>query len=217
MLKKYARIVISGDSVTDCGRARPVGCRNTGLGSGYAYFVDTALSALYPEQKIWVDNLGIAGDTSKGLLNRFDAEVLSRNPDVVTVLIGINNVWAHFDIRSNFPDDVAALSPEHYESHLRKMVEKTLNYGSKIVLITPFFLESNKSDPMRILCDKYSAIVKKLAEEYNTYFCDVQGAFDAFMEKESAYLLSNDRVHPNAAGQYIIATELMKILKTIEL
>lgn len=217
MLKKYARIVISGDSVTDCGRARPVGCRNTGLGSGYAYFVDTALSALYPEQKIWVDNLGIGGDTSKGLLNRFDAEVLSRNPDVVTVLIGINNVWGHFDIRSNFPDNVAALNPEHYESHLRKMIEKTLNYGSKMVLITPFFLESNKNDPMRNLCDKYNAIVKKLADEYGTYFCDVQAAFDAFMEKESAYLLSNDRVHPNPAGQYIIATELMKILKTIEL
>ena len=87
MLKKYARIGITGDSVTDCGRAHPVGCRNTGLGNGYAFFVDTALSALYPEQKIWVDNTGISGNTSKQLLERFDEDVLSRNPDVITVMI----------------------------------------------------------------------------------------------------------------------------------
>lgn len=216
MLKKYARIVMAGDSVTDCGRARPVGCRNTGIGNGYAFFVDTALSALYPEQKIWIDNMGIGGDTSMGLLTRYD-DILDRKPDVVTMLIGINNIWAHFDIRSNFPDDVKLLSPEHYESHLRKMIESTLNNGTKMILITPFFLEPNKNDPLRNLSDKYGAIVKKLADEYDTYFCDVQSVFDEFMTKESSYLLSNDRVHPNSAGHYIIANEVLKVLETVEL
>ena len=217
MLKKYARIGITGDSVTDCGRAHPVGCRNTGLGNGYAFFVDTALSALYPEQKIWVDNTGISGNTSKQLLERFDEDVLSRNPDVITVMIGINNVWRHFDIGSYFPESLKELDLPHYESNLRKIIEKTLVKNCKLVLITPYFLEPNKNDPIRKMCDEYSAAVKALADEYGTYFCDVQSAFDKFMEKESAYLLSNDRVHPNQIGHYILANELLKILETVEL
>ena len=217
MLKKYARIGITGDSVTDCGRARPVGCRNTGIGNGYAFFVDTALSALYPEQKIWIDNTGIGGNTSKALLERFDDEVLSRNPDLVTIMIGINNIWRHFDIGTNFPEDLKLLDIHHYESDMRKMIEKTLNTGCKLVIITPFFLEPNKNDPLRKMCDEYNAVLKKLSDEYGTYYCDLQSTFDKFMEKESAYLLSNDRVHPNSAGHYIIATELLKVLETVEL
>lgn len=217
MLKKYARIVITGDSVTDCGRARPVGCRNTGLGNGYAFFVDTALSAMYPEQKIWIDNTGISGNTSRALQSRFDDDVLSRKPDVLTIMIGINDIWRHFDIGSHFPEDVKLLDIHHYESNIRKMIEKALSTDCKIVLITPYFLEPNKNDPIRKMCDEYNAVLKKLSEEYGTYYCDVQGAFDEFMKKESSYLLSNDRVHPNAAGHYIIANELLKVLGTIEL
>ena len=217
MLKKYARIGITGDSVTDCGRAHPVGCRNTGLGNGYAFFVDTALSALYPEQKIWVDNTGIGGNTSKQLLERFDEEVLSRNPDVLTVMIGINNVWRHFDIGSYFPEGLKELDLPHYESNLRKIIEKTLARNCKLILLSPYFLEPNKNDPLRKMCDEYGDVIKKLTEEYGTYYCDVQSAFDKFMEKESAYLLSNDRVHPNQTGHYIIANELLKVLKTVEL
>jgi lysophospholipase L1-like esterase len=97
------------------------------------------------------------------------------------------------------------------------MIEKTLNMGCKLVIITPFFLEPNKNDPLRKMCDEYNAVLKKLSDEYGTYYCDVQSTFDKFMEKESAYLLSNDRVHPNSAGHYIIATELLKVLETVEL
>ncbi|MBQ7107624.1 MAG: SGNH/GDSL hydrolase family protein [Clostridia bacterium] len=217
MLKKYARIGITGASVTDCGRARPVGCRNTGLGNGYAFFIDTALSALYPEQKIWVDNTGIAGNTSRALLARLDDDVLSRKPDLLIIMTGMNNVWRHFDIGTHFPEDVEKLDIEHFEDDVRQMIEKTLATGCKLILATIFFLEPNKNDPIRKMCDEYNAVVKKLADEYGTYFCDVQAAFDKFMEKESAYLLAFDRIHPNATGHYIIANELLKVIETVEL
>jgi lysophospholipase L1-like esterase len=146
-----------------------------------------------------------------------DDDVLSRKPDLLIIMTGMNNVWRHFDIGTHFPEDVEKLDIEHFEDDVRKMIEKTLATGCKLILATIFFLEPNKNDPLRKMCDEYNAVVKKLADEYGTYFCDVQAAFDKFMEKESAYLLAFDRIHPNATGHYIIANELLKVIETVEL
>lgn len=217
MLKPYAKIVITGDSVTDCGRARPTGARNTGLGNGYPFFVDTALAALYPEQRIFTVNTGIGGNTSCQLRDRFDTDVLEHNPDLVTIMIGINNVWRHFDIGSYFPKDLEKLAPARYEQDLREMIEKTLAHKAALILITPYYLETNLQNPMRRMCDEYADIVRHLAKEYGVVLCDMQKAFDAFLAKESAYLLSADRVHPNNTGHYVIATELLKAMEQISL
>lgn len=217
MLKKYALIAITGDSITDCGRTRPIGARTTGIGNGYAYFIDAAISALYPEQKIWVENTGIGGNNSRQLRERFDEDVLSRNPDVVTIMIGINNVWLHFGLGSYFEENLTSYTRENYEADLREMIEKTIKTNAKPVLLTPYFLEPNREDEMRKMCDEFADTVRRLAKEYGTYLCDIQKRFDEYMSKENAYIISNDRVHPNATGHYIIADELLKVLKTIEL
>ena len=97
IFKHMDRIVFAGDSVTDMESAQPVG---EGLfenvGKSYVRIVENMLSAFYPEVYIRVTNSGISGNTSRDLLQRFDRDVVSLNPDWVSICIGINDVWRIF-------------------------------------------------------------------------------------------------------------------------
>ena len=87
IFKHMDRIVFAGDSVTDMESAQPVG---EGLfenvGKSYVRIVENMLSAFYPEVYIRVTNSGISGNTSRDLLQRFDRDVVSLNPDWVFYL-----------------------------------------------------------------------------------------------------------------------------------
>ena len=92
------RIVFAGDSVTDRGSQCPVGeGLGENLGHGYVRMIENLLTACYPERRIRVTNSGISGHTSRHLLERFDRDVVSLNPDWVSICIGINDVWRQFD------------------------------------------------------------------------------------------------------------------------
>lgn len=88
------RIVFAGDSVTDMGSVQPVGeGLNDALGHGYVRMIDNLIASCYPDYKIRVTNSGVSGNTSRELLERFERDVISLNPDWVSICIGINDVW----------------------------------------------------------------------------------------------------------------------------
>ena len=208
-LKKYCRLLMTGDSVTDCGRARPVGTR-AGMGSGYPSYIETMLCAKHPELCVWCENTGISGNTSKALLERFDEDVIARKPDIVTIMIGINDVWRHFDV-PYFPAD--HISEYQYRENMIAMIEKCRDNGIELILITPNFLDLNKSDPMRRMNDRFIAVLKELSDKYGVRLLDMQKIFDRYIRaNNTSYLLSADRVHPNSTGHYLIADALYKEL-----
>lgn len=84
-LQDKEKIVFAGDSVTDCGRKRPVGeGRYEGVGEGYVRQIDTILNVCYPEMLFRIINMGISGNTSRDLLNRFDDDVLALCPTALS-------------------------------------------------------------------------------------------------------------------------------------
>lgn len=86
IFKKGQKIVFAGDSVTDDGRARPVGEGLwDALGNGYVKLIDTFFSVDYPELYLRCVNMGISGNTSRDLLKRWDTDVNALNPDYVVV------------------------------------------------------------------------------------------------------------------------------------
>ena len=91
------RIVFAGDSVTDMGSLNPVGegSRTDNLGKGYVRMVDNLLHACYPELKVRITNSGISGDTTRKLLERYDRDVVSLNPDWVSICIGMVHLEKH--------------------------------------------------------------------------------------------------------------------------
>ncbi len=210
LFEKNDRIIFMGDSVTDCGRKRPVGeGLAEGVGAGYVRTIESFLNVYYPELNLRITNMGISGNTIAHLQDRWQTDILDLNPDWVSILIGVNDVWRQFD-EPAIPE--SAVQPEEFEAIYRELIEKTQDGVKGIILITPHFYERYKQDPMRTRLDEYGSIVKKLAKEYGCLFIDTQTVFDQFMENHYAAYLSADRVHPNYAGRTLLAITILKAI-----
>lgn len=199
-----SKVIMIGDSVTDADRAKPAG---EGLfdpyGRGYVCFVNALFGAHYPEHRIRFINKGTGGNNVRDLEARWQQDVLDLSPDWVSVMIGINDVWRQFDLPMM---SEAHVPLDEYESRLDALVAKTLPTVKGMVLMTPYYIESNPNDAMRQMMDTYGAVVKKLAEKYGTLFVDTQAAFNAYLQHFHANGIAWDRVHPNNTGHMILAS-----------
>ena len=198
-------LLFIGDSITDCGRGRPVGQRGT-LGSGYVALVDASLSCLDPARRVRVLNVGISGNRVIDLADRWESDVLDLAPDWLSVMIGINDVWRQFDNAMD-PNQVDL---GRFEEVNRELLTRTRPRLQGLVLMTPFYLETNRNDSMRKRMDQYSAVVRQLADEFNAHFVDVQSAYDDFLQHRPTQSLCGDRVHPNLTGHLIIARAFLQ-------
>lgn len=202
-LEKNDKLIMIGDSITDCGRGRPAG---EGLfdpyGSGYVNMVKALLDARYPELAIRVINKGNSGNTVRDLTNRWQEDVLDLKPDWLSIMIGINDVWRQFDSPKMTEIHVGI---EEYESALEKLIVSTLPTLKGLVLVTPYFIEPNLSDPMRVRMDEYGAVVKALAAKYDALLVDTQKGFDHMLTFMHPMALAWDRIHPNSSGHAKLA------------
>lgn len=208
IFKDMDRIVFAGDSVTDMGSKQPVG---EGLvdnvGRGYVRIVESMLAAYYPNIRVRVTNSGIGGNTSRDLLSRFDRDVVSLNPDWVSICIGINDVWRQFDCPA-MPD--LAVSLEEYEANVEKMIESVKGKVKGIFLLTPYYMEPNKEDAMRKRMGEYVDVCKKLAEKHGCVLVDFQKMYDEYCSIRHSSFIAWDRVHPNQVGSTLMAREFLK-------
>ena len=202
-IQKNSKLVMIGDSITDCERARPVGEGLFGAtGKGYVAMVDAAIAAAYPERRIRLVNMGCSGNTARDLKSRWKSDVLDLKPDWLSIMIGINDVWRQFDVPL-IPE--AHVYPEEYEATLDELVRRTKPSLKGLILATPYYIEPNRKDRMRARMDEYGAIVKKLARRHGALLVDTQAAFDKVLATYHPNALAWDRVHPNLTGHMVIA------------
>lgn len=203
MIESGGKLVMIGDSVTDCGRARPVGeGLFEALGKGYVSLVDALLQATKPEKKIRVVNMGTSGNTVRDLKARWQTDVIDIAPDWLSIMIGINDVWRQFDTPLQTEWSVPL---NEYTETLDELVAQTLPTVKGMVLMAPYFIESNQSDAMRKRMDQYGAAVKAIGKKYNVITVDTQAAFDEALAHMHPMSLAWDRVHPNQIGHMVIA------------
>lgn len=208
LFEKNSVLVMIGDSITDCGRARPVG-EGDGLGLGYVNFVNAILTVKYPTEKIKVLNTGVSGDTIRQLKARWQADVLDLSPDYLSVFIGVNDVWRKFD-SPDHPE--LAVGIDEYEQTYRELIEKTKDKVKKIILFAPFLCETDKSEPMAALLSQYGEAVKRIASGYDLLLVDLQSEFDRYIKAGIAPgALAGDRVHPSQTGSMVIARAFLRI------
>jgi lysophospholipase L1-like esterase len=201
-IRPGARLVFVGDSVTDCDRARPVGeGSRDALGKGYVAAVDATLSAIHPGNPIRIANMGVSGNTVKDLAARWDTDVLALVPDWLSVMIGINDVWRQF----RKSDMGVAVMPDEYERTYDALVARTRPRLQGLILMTPFYVQGDRSDPMRRRLDEYHAITKRLAARHGALSVDTQAAIDLALAEQDYAEIAGDRVHPTTAGHAIIA------------
>lgn len=208
LIEKGSKLVMVGDSVTDAERKRPVGeGRGDDMGRSYVALVNALLTAVCPQERIRVVNMGIAGDTSRSLLARFQKDVLDLEPDWLTIMIGVNDVWRQFDSPLQSETHIY---PAEYEANLVRMLELCRGRVKQTVLFTPVFMEANRSDEMRGMLDSYSSIVRKIASRYEAMLVDAQAAYDEALRHMHPMNIAWDRVHPNMTGHMLIARAFLK-------
>lgn len=198
-----SRLVMIGDSITDVGRARPIGeGRGEALGKGYVSLVDSLLGTWYPGHSIRVTNVGTSGNTVRNLQERWQTDVIDLQPDWLSIMIGINDVWRQFDLPTYKERHVYI---DEYERTLRDLVDTVRGKLKGLVLMTPFYIEPNKADSMRVTMDAYGRVVEQIAAETGAVFVDTQRAFDRVLEHYYPATLAWDRVHPGMTGHMVLA------------
>ncbi len=208
LFEKGQKIVFAGDSVTDDGRARPVGEGLwNALGNGYVHMLDTHLTVDYPDLYLRLVNMGVSGNTSRDLLARWDTDVTALSPDWVVLCIGFNDVWRQFDC-PQMPE--IAVTPEEYRKNLNAMADKTT---AKMIWMTPYYLETNTQDAMRKRMDEYGAIMKEEAAKRGIPCIDLQQAMADILRHRYPAYITWDRVHPGWVGSLIICRALLKLIE----
>ncbi len=210
-LEKNSKLLFIGDSVTDCGRQQPVGegIFDENYGNGYVNIVRALLAVDYVDMNIRPVNMGISGNNVLDLKARWETDVLAQNPDWVSVMIGINDIWRQFD---------SPLMPETHVTYdvycatLEELVAKTIDKVSGMVIMTPYFIEPRKDDPMRAMMDKYGAAAKTIAKKYGALIVDTQAVMDRLTQSIPTAAIAWDRVHPNIKGHMALAKAFMEAI-----
>ena len=205
------RILFQGDSITDAGRDRTRREVNDAqaLGRGYAYLAAARLLADQPRQGLMIWNRGISGNRVPDLLARWQADCIDLQPDVVSILIGVNDLWHKFDGR--YTGSVA-----DYEQGYRELLEQTRQAlpRAEIVIGEPFVLRCGAvSSRWFPEFDQRREVAGRLAREFQTSFVPFQSSFERALTDGSppAYWAA-DGVHPTAAGHQLLADTWLRVV-----
>jgi len=208
IIQPHSKLVMIGDSVTDCGRKRPIADGlHPALGDGYVAFVSSLLMAGYPDHRIQVVNMGIGGNTVRDLKNRWQTDALDLKPDWLSICIGINDVWRFFATPPRLEEHVPI---DEYKETLEELVTQTRPKLKGLILMSPYYVEPDRSKPMRAMMDRYGTAVRQIAEKYQAIFVDTQAAFDAVLSHVPVPTLAPDQVHPTHIGHMVLAQAFLQ-------
>lgn len=206
---KMKKFLFQGDSITDAGRRRD---KKGGESYGYPTFVAGILGEKYP-QAFDFYNMGVSGDRSVDMLARVKRDVIAINPDVLTVLIGVNDVWHELqNDRNGIDADTYYTYYDMFLTQIEAMCPQT-----KIFILEPFILKACATEEnwnvFRREVEMRAEKAKALAEKHSLTFIPLQEMFDKLTEKAPASHWLQDGVHPAPAGHYIIAETIIEAVE----
>lgn len=206
------KILFQGDSITDAGRVKD---NDVSVGVGYPLLVKAMLGFELPGKYEFV-NRGISGNRVVDVYARIKNDIINLKPDVMSILIGVNDVWhelskqngvcadKYFKIYDMLIDEVKSALPD-----------------IKIMIMEPFVLKGSATEENWEAFDaevkKRAAMAKKISEKYNLTYIKLQNGLDKLSKNmETTYWL-RDGVHPTTMGHEYIKQEWIKAFKTLEL
>ena len=203
--------LFQGDSITDAGRNKEQELANNpwSFGVGYANHIASWLLAEMPGKDLTIYNRGISGNKVFQLADRWEKDCLDLKPDVLSILIGVNDYW-HF--RNGQYDG----TPEIYENDYRELLQRTLDAlpNLKLVICQPFILTGTTAVDESWLepFGAYQSIAKKIAAEFSAVWVPFQEAFDRAVELAPPGYWAGDGVHPSMAGAQLMANTWLEAL-----
>lgn len=197
-LPQGAVILFQGDSITDAGRKQEVLKANDSkaLGTGYPAMLAGLLLAAHPERGLQVHNRGISGNKVPDLAARWQEDAVDLKPAVLSILVGINDLWHTVAFGSRYKGTIA-----DYENGLRALIERSIKEipGVRIVLCEPFTLRKWPE------FDPYRAAANKIAAEMKLTHVPFQQVFDQAAKAAPGEFWLWDGIHPTAAGHALMA------------
>ena len=202
-LKPNDLILFQGDSITDAGRTGTP----DGLGSGYVPMVRGLFQALRPELPVRILNRGTGGDRTEELLARWTPDCLALKPDVLSIMIGVNDVWR---LRGEWNGQKHIPLPE-YTANLTRLLELAQGAGiRRLVLMSPTTVEPENDGELTRLVGEYAAAVKRLAGAFNARYVPAREAMLAARQTLPEVTWTTDGCHPGAAGHALLAATWFK-------
>ncbi len=205
-LRGVRRIVTLGDSITEQG----------GQPGGYVTLLRQYLAALYPGQQIEIVNAGISGHKATDLQARFQRDVLDKKPDLVTISVGVNDVWHGFYDNHPAGDGPRGVPLLQYREKILEMVEAAKALHARVALISPTVIHENLEGLENAKLDVYVKEMRSIAKERGCIFVDLNAAFKeiirAYQKRagRTSNLLTTDGVHMNAAGNHVMAYGILR-------
>lgn len=200
-IKPDNKILFIGDSITDVHRNRS---DNEDLGSGYPHLLAAYLLNKYPTYELQFLNRGISGDRVIDLKKRWEEDCLNHNPDIVSILVGINDVGFEIDASEPITDEALEQFEADYRWMLKSLAHRT---DARVILIEPFVLPYPKDRvDWRPHLDPRIQIVRRLANEYHALLIPLDGLLNALgIENGFQTYTGDDGVHPTLTGHAAIA------------
>ncbi len=197
---KGSRLLFQGDSITDMNWGRNQSDRNHYLGHSYVYLIAARLGVDMPEAQLDIYNRGISGHTVADLRKRWQKDAVEMKPDVLSILIGTN------DVGRGVPE-------EDFEGDYRKILDVSRNSNPelRLILLDPFVLRTGALkdektwSSRRSATDKLGIVVARLAKDYNAVHIKTQDIFDSAAKVATPEQWIWDGIHPLPQGHELIA------------
>lgn len=205
---KKIKLLFQGDSITDAWREEGNDdCHY--LGNNYPKYAAQYLKEAYPDVEFEFINLGKGGNKTKHLVERLDRDFIDVKPDIVSILIGINDVWAGVEDRNWIPNE------EFKKNYLTVIERVKKETGAKLMLIEPFVFPHENTVVFREDLDFKIDIVRSLALEYADAYLPMDGLFYAEFMHEDSNTFTDDCIHPNARGSEFIGRKYAEYIRPI--
>ncbi len=197
-------ILFQGDSITDAGRNRENSEPNNSqaLGNGYAFLATANLLHGHPTHQLNIFNKGISGNKVHQLLERWDEDCLDIKPNILSILIGVNDYW--HTLGGGYDGTIQV-----YRDDYRKLLDRTLAAlpGIQLVIGEPFAVNNVKAvtDAWFPAFDEYRQAAQEIADEYKAAFVPYQQVFDEASKEVPPAYWTYDGVHTTLAGAQLMA------------
>ena len=204
--QKKTKIIFFGDSITELGvKEKPY--------RGYILETEDKSKAENKSDQYDFIGSGISANKVYDLYLRLEEDVLSKNPDVVFIYVGVNDVW-HKTLLGTGTD--ADKFEKFYLAILKKLKDKNI----KAVLVTPAVVgeKTDMSNPLDGDLNKYCNIIRDIAKKNDLPLVDLRKEFGNYYKtnnpnNEEKNILTYDKVHLNTKGNQLVADLMWKVVK----
>jgi len=200
---KKIKVVFFGDSITQAG-VQP---------NGYIVKLDSIVKQSNLPNEIELAGAGIGGNKVYDLYLRMEEDVLAKNPAIVIIYIGINDVW-------HKASSGTGTDADKFEKFYRAIIKKLQDKNIKVILCTPSIIgeRNDNSNQQDGDLNNYSNIIRTIAKDLSLPLIDLRNAFGDYLKVNNLAnaekgILTSDRVHLNEKGNLLVANEMWKVLQ----